>query len=299
MKVWIDTDIGSDVDDALTLGYALRHPEIDLVGVSTVFGDVALRSRITRALLALADQPDVPVLDGLGKPLTPARKGVMFGHEGRGLLEESSPRMRVEADADAEATTRALADAIEAAAPDLLIAIGPMTNLGALARAGFALPRLGIMGGKVEDVELAGMAGGIEEWNWFSDPIAVQLCLADRSVSTARVVPAEVTFDTHLVPEDLARLASGDPLASTLARLSGIWLDFIGEAGAKSPQVHLHDPLTLASYFDDTLCHFADRRIAIDEAGHTQRLDGTANAQVAIDVDNDALRANLLATWLP
>ena len=53
MRLWIDTDVGSDVDDALAIAYALRHPALELVGVSTVFGDVALRGRIASRLLAL------------------------------------------------------------------------------------------------------------------------------------------------------------------------------------------------------------------------------------------------------
>ena len=45
-KVWLDTDIGSDVDDAVALTLALLSPEIELIGISTVYGDVSLRSRI-------------------------------------------------------------------------------------------------------------------------------------------------------------------------------------------------------------------------------------------------------------
>jgi len=298
VKIWLDTDIGSDVDDALTLGYALRHPNVELVGVSTVFGDVDLRTRITHALLALADRPDVPVVTGLGNPLAVARKGVMFGHEGRGLLDSAEPVMRVESDPDAATTIDALAEAVDRTAPDAIVAIGPMTNLGALAARGVTLPRLAIMGGKVEDVQLPGAIGGIEEWNWFSDPLAVQHVLAQPGDPPHRVLPAEVTFETHLEPDDVAALAGGDPLAQTLARLSGIWLDFIGRAGAKQPRVHLHDPLTLATLFEPNLCAFAERRIEIDDAGQTRQVEGEANSEVGTRVDNDALRAHLMETCL-
>jgi purine nucleosidase len=100
-RIWIDTDLGTDVDDALALAFALRHPELDLVGVSTVFGDVELRARMVEALLRLGGAEGVPVLVGLGKPLTEGRIGIMFGHEGRGLLEEASPQMKTESDPDA------------------------------------------------------------------------------------------------------------------------------------------------------------------------------------------------------
>ena len=79
MRLWIDTDVGSDVDDALAIAYALRHPALELVGVSTVFGDVALRARIAERLLALAGHPDAsPGERGeLGRDERRGREGVV------------------------------------------------------------------------------------------------------------------------------------------------------------------------------------------------------------------------------
>ena len=67
-RIWLDTDIGTDVDDIVALSLALLSPEVDLVGVSTVYGDVALRSRMVRKVLDLAGRPDVPVLLRLHAP---------------------------------------------------------------------------------------------------------------------------------------------------------------------------------------------------------------------------------------
>ena len=170
MRIWIDTDVGSDVDDALTLAYALRHPELELVGVSTVFGDVELRSDIARGVLAAGGASDVPVQSGLGVPLTEGRIGLMFGHEGRGILEGREPQMQTREDGDAQARIDALASALETAKPDAVVAIGPLSNLGALVRAGVDLPPLAIMGGKLADVMLDGMVPGISEWNWYCGP---------------------------------------------------------------------------------------------------------------------------------
>ena len=72
MRIWIDTDIGSDVDDALALAYVVRHPELELAGVSTVFGDTPLRTRIASELLARTGDANAPVVTGLGLPLTAA-----------------------------------------------------------------------------------------------------------------------------------------------------------------------------------------------------------------------------------
>ena len=113
-RIWIDTDLGTDVDDALALAFALRHPELELVGVSTVFGDVELRTKMAEELLRLGGAEGVPALVGLGKPLMEGRVGLMFGHEGRGRLKDAAPRSRTESDPDAARRVDALAQAIEA-----------------------------------------------------------------------------------------------------------------------------------------------------------------------------------------
>jgi inosine-uridine nucleoside N-ribohydrolase len=58
LKVILDTDIGSDVDDLLALAVLLGSPEWDLTTVSTVYGDTVLRARIVRRAYRLAYRPD-------------------------------------------------------------------------------------------------------------------------------------------------------------------------------------------------------------------------------------------------
>ena len=299
MRIWIDTDIGTDVDDALALAYVLRHPGLELAGVSTVFGDVVLRKRIAEALLELDAAPLVPVLPGLGVPGTPGRKGIMFGHEGKGVVDVQAPQLRIEQESGGEARIEALAEALSEASADALLAIGPLTNLAALLRAGVELPPLAIMGGKLEDVMLAGMVPHISEWNWFSDPLAVQAVLSARHQVRPRVVPAEVTSRTRLDPGDVELLAAGDPLAQALATLCLHWLTAQKELlGSKRPGIALHDPLTAATLVEVDLCPFEERRIQVDGAGATQRESGPPNVAVAVDVDVREVRDHLMATWL-
>ena len=299
MRIWIDTDLGSDVDDALTLAYVMRHPGFELAGVSTVFGDVALRSEIARALLGVGQAPEVPIVTGLGVPISPGRHGLMFGHEGQGILEGAEPRRRTESEPDANERIAALAEALERAQPDVLLAIGPLSNLGALLGAGHALPPLAIMGGKFSDVELPGMIGGISEWNWFCDPVATRRVVESSHAVLPRVVPAEVTFRTALEHGDLDVLAGGDALAQQLATLSRLWLDFLRpHAGHKEPRVVLHDPLTAAVLVRDDLCPFEARCIAVDDAAQATVLPGEPNLMAATDVDVRALRDHLMETWV-
>ena len=301
MRVWIDTDVGSDVDDALAIAYVLRHPALELAGISTVFGDVALRTRIARHLLALAGDTAIPVVTGLGVPSSPARVGRMFGHEGAGLFEDAAPRMEVTEEPDAAEKGDRLAAAIEEANADALLAIGPLTNLAALVRRGVSLPPITMMGGHVDRARVSpGMIESIPEWNWWCDPEAVRVVLGAEHAVPPRIVPAEVTFQTRLVPADLARFATGDPLDRALGVLCEAWLVVQRERlGATEPLVRLHDPLAAATLVETGLTAFAQRSIRVDERGATETVPDGAPVDVAIDVDNDALRAHLATVWHP
>lgn len=300
MRIWIDTDIGTDVDDALALGYVLRHPGFELTGVSTVFGDVDLRARIALALLHAANAPGLPVLPGLGVPLSPGKNGVMLGHEGQGVLEDPQPRLLTESESGGAERIEGIADAIAKARPDVLLAIGPLTNLGALVQTGAELPQLAIMGGKLDDVLLPGMTENIFEWNWFCDPLAAQLVIAAGHGVRPRVVPAEITFRTKLEDGDVERLAAGDALAQALATLSRRWLRVQAEAfKSERPLIALHDPLTAAVLVEASLCPFEAKCIRVDDAARVHLEAGEPNVDAAVDVDSRALRDHLMETWLP
>jgi inosine-uridine nucleoside N-ribohydrolase len=223
----------------------------------------------------------------------------MFGHEGRGILEGRKPRMRTEETPDAKDRIRQLGEELERTRPDVLVAIGPLSNLGALARDGFPLPPLAIMGGKFSDVILEGMIPAIPEWNWFCDPQAVQEVISQDAKVLPRIVPAEVTFRTALPPTDVARLATGDALAQQLSTLCNEWLSFLRQrSGGREPRVALHDPLTAATLMEDELCPFADQRIRVDDGAASHREAGPPNICAATDVDNDALCLHLMEIWM-
>ena len=300
MKIWLDTDLGSDVDDALALAYGLRHPHLEVVGISTVFGDVELRSQCAEALLQKANVKEIPVLTGLGKPLTERRAGIMFGHEGRGLLKSPKPNLRIELESPktTEARIEALAGALEATDPDYIVAIGPLTNLGALVRLGALLPPLAIMGGKSQRAIIPGMNDRIAEWNFFSDPVATRTVIDAQAKSLHRIVPAEVTFQTSLDSSDLELLSEGDELCQTLHTLCRVWLDYLSQHFKTSnPKVALHDPLTLATLPEPGLCSFEPQSVEVDDKGNMIPAETEPNAEVALDVNLGDLRSSLLEVW--
>src|SRR5258707_11800369 len=63
-KIIIDTDIGDDIDDAFALALALRSPEVEILGITTAWGDTALRARLVDRFLQETHVRPVPVLVG-------------------------------------------------------------------------------------------------------------------------------------------------------------------------------------------------------------------------------------------
>ena len=123
--ILFDTDIGSDVDDALALGLILASPEeLDLVAVTTVAGDTALRARIAAGLLGLAGRSDIGVCVGEGRPVLRGRDRFNgFGHEAECVVDGPSAKV-----GDESAPARIVRAAREVADLELVL-VGPMTNL--------------------------------------------------------------------------------------------------------------------------------------------------------------------------
>jgi hypothetical protein len=118
-KVILDTDIGDDIDDAFALGLALQSPEIRVVGITTAWGDTALRARLVNRLLRETHRGGIPVAVGIA-----TKSKVRFTQAGwaRG---GSVPVARIDAVDFLLRTIRRNPGEIT------LVAIAPLTNLGA------------------------------------------------------------------------------------------------------------------------------------------------------------------------
>src|SRR5260370_107547 len=70
-KVIIDTDIGDDIDDAFAIALALRSPELQILGITTTFGDTETRAKLLDRFLAEAGRPEIPLAAGASSPPNP------------------------------------------------------------------------------------------------------------------------------------------------------------------------------------------------------------------------------------
>ena len=245
----LDTDIGTDVDDALALAFALRHPGIELVAVTTVSGDPVKRAHIAAKLLELAGRDDIEVAAGLGDRALPEGRSAWMGHEGQGLLEPHeevaiSPRDGVD-----------VLVALTGGEHRCNVAtVGMQTNLAAALERDDSLagrvPCVAVMGGLFAPIVTGDRTIGPEgDHNLRIDPVS-----SVRSLNAGMpliYVPLDVTSQTYLTRAQVDRLREGDPLCRALASLVDVWAPIMHRfTEGRMPPDHvavMHDPLTVAA----------------------------------------------------
>ena len=198
-KVIIDTDPG--VDDAVAILAALASPEIDVIALTTVTGNVDIQKTTlnARRLVELAGRPDVLVVEGCAEPLhdIPRHASEVHGEDGLGDLTWDEPTVGVHP----QFAVDYLAEQIEAG-PVTIVAIGPLTNLARLVQnyPGIEkkLENLVIMGG----ASLQGNVTAAAEFNIWADPEAAKIVFgADWPIT---FMPLDLTHQAFLTDEDVA-----------------------------------------------------------------------------------------------
>lgn len=301
-RVILDTDIGTDVDDCLALALILGSPELALAGVTCVYGDVALRARMVRRLLALHGTRGVPVLQGARDTLLGLRPIYWEGHEGQGLIEavEDEPADGGEGANGEDAVAFIVRTVREEPGTIHLLAIGPLTNV-ALAlkrepRLVHDLAGVTIMGGVVRG------AGSLDlpyvEHNIRCDPEAAQIVFASGLPIT--LVPLDVTTRVRITPDGVARIAAaGTPFHAAVADQVARYPRF-GRLG----HTFLHDPLAAAIVARPDLATYTAAHLDLELGGrHTAGAtllrapsdDAPATVRVALDVDVTAAEEFVIA----
>lgn len=271
-KIIVDTDIGSYYDDALAVLLAVRSPELDVLGVTTVYGDTALRSKIARKVLNVAGRPDVPVYTGIGQPMR--GNSLMFGFEGEGVFDDPKEVLKVN---DDHAVNFIIKSVMENPGEVTIVTLGAVSNL---ALAVLMEPRLKdnvkdviIMGGVVVPiVDQKGIRRSpIEEYNLNNDTTAAQIVFDSGLPIT--LCPIDVTLKVPITNEQLGRInKSSDPVAKLVSSILGIWppQERLIYLTVGIPTEHtglwMHDPLTVALAFDKTLCEMTRLHIAAEFA---------------------------------
>ena len=187
-RIILDTDIGTDVDDCLALAVILGSPEVQLAGVTCVYGDVGLRARMVKKLLGLYGLRGIPILRGESEPLLGLRPVYWEGHEGQGLVEPEDETQ----DESEDAVGFIIRTVLENPGKIQLLAIGPLTNVAlAIKREPRVVHDLGglmIMGGVMRGPTSLDLP--YVEHNIRCDPEAAHIVLASGAPITLAIVRA-------------------------------------------------------------------------------------------------------------
>ena len=270
-KIIIDTDIGDDIDDAFAVALALKSPELQILGITTTFGDTDTRAKLVDRMLGEAGRQDIPVAIGVQ---TDAKTGL-------------SQRPYAEGGHFARASHPAAVDFILEQIrhnPDAitLVCIGPLVNVGAVidrdAQTFRKLKRVVLMGGSIDrgyEADPYSPPNAPEpEWNIKNDPASA------RKLFASGVPIYEMPLDsTQLKMDEVERaflFRQGTPLTDALAILYHQW-------GQLTPT--LYDPMTIAFMDDPELCPTEPMHIHVDDRGITLRGPGAPNAQVCLKSD--------------
>jgi purine nucleosidase len=125
-RIILDTDIGTDVDDAMAVALAALSPELIVEGITTVYGNVDIRSRMVLKILKMLGRSDIPVFSGVREVLLRNREIWWLGHEGEGLLEEGDENLLPETQ---HAVDFIINTVMSNPGEITIVAIGPFTNL--------------------------------------------------------------------------------------------------------------------------------------------------------------------------
>jgi inosine-uridine nucleoside N-ribohydrolase len=291
--ILIDCDPGHD--DALAILFALASPEVELLGVTTTYGNQTVDKTTANALrvLELAGRPDVQVAAGADGPLERDVFVASYVHGETGLdgTELPAPMAKpVEQDA-----VDFLAERI---APGVaLVPTGPLTNTARLLERGVEPDRIVLMGGSICEGNVTPAA----EFNIWADPEAAARVF--ESGLDVTMVGLDVTHQALMTPDHANSLRGTGPVGRSVAELHDFYHRFHSQVydWDGSP---VHDAVAVAhvarpGLVETLRCHVAVETESELCRGRTvvdrwRRTGNRPNASVGIDLDADGFLQLLL-----
>ncbi len=285
MQVWLDTDIGGDVDDAVALLLALRHPDIRLVGISTVLHRVDVAAWIAQEMLRRAGARGIPVLPGAVSPLAVEYDDSGDWMPSHGRLAPRMERPLAKQDGDrVEAVAQAM---IAQPEPFHLVTIGPLTNVARLLDA-----HAGVVSRWAEVTCMGGRLEGDAEYNLQADVEAARLTLERLR---PRLVGLEACSYALTRQETEAALDQEDPASAFLLdcyreyRAHAEWLQ-----DPETAPLTLFDAITLLSLVHEEAFDFQQLRVLVEKDGRLRLTDDGSPIRYAAASNWTAIKPAIL-----
>ena len=276
VKILLDTDIGSDIDDALCLAYLLNQPRCEILGIATCSSEPKKRAEIVDSMCRYMDR-EIPIFPGRDMPLLGKQLQVAV-HQ-----YEVVSKLPHKTEFPANRAIDFMREMIETYPHEVtLLPIGPLTNIGALFA---AYPHLiplakevSFMGGSYFPEAIAFIA---DEWNIKNDPVAAKIVF-DSGVPI-RVAGLDVSLKL--------KIRCTDFLAASHAKVMEPVALYAKKFLERTNDMYFHDPLVAAYLFEDGICHFRRGRVHVgtgSDWGRTYFIEDPAgNTLVADEIDSE------------
>jgi purine nucleosidase len=281
-KILLDTDIGSDIDDAVCLAYLLSHPDCELLGITTVTGEAEKRASIASALCKVAGK-DIPIFPGAETPLLISQRQPC-AQQAVALRnwDHDASFPRGQAIEFLRHTIRSHPGEV------VLLAIAPLTNVGLLFSVDPEIPALlkglVMMCGRFSD-RVQGDYGPVEG-NAAGDPHAAAIVYRAQ-VALHRSIGLDVTSWVTMTAGEFRRKFREYRLGGPVLDCVEIWFQ-------RFDITTFHDPLAASTMFDTEICKFRKGTVEVDisnkeSLGKTCWREGGADSphEVAVEVDRE------------
>jgi inosine-uridine nucleoside N-ribohydrolase len=260
------------IDDALALILALSSPELEMVGITAVSGNVPVAQATINALrvVELLGRTDVWVAKGLANPLVGDAIRATGFHGKDGLGDSNLPLPKT--NAHGEGALSLLSDEIDSSKPHelSLIATGPLTNIAALFADNKDAPE------KIEDLTIMGGAFGVTEYgignetpvaefNIYSDPEAAKI------VFESKVRLKAVGLDVTMIPESQLLTGEYARLTNSKTNRAQFASRILANAMRRRKSFALHDPMAVATKVNPSLFEFEKLPVAVEAKGEHTR----------------------------
>ncbi|TDB73191.1 nucleoside hydrolase [Micromonospora sp. KC723] len=312
-KTILDVDTGTD--DAVAILVAALHPDLDLIGVTTVSGNVPVENTTDNTLrvLDLINRSDIPVFPGLAHPIarrgfpgqrhfTPGTKGDMHGI--------SLPLPEARTAAQSTSAVEYLLETLRRTTEQLtLVAVGPLSNIATAATIDpsirDAVDDLVVMGG----AHAHGNVTASAEFNVWADPEAANMVFS-AGFPRLTLVTLDATHQALITRKDCATFAALEtPAGHAAADLISRRIDaYSANHGARIAETApVHDAVCVAYLLRPDIVTTRHLHVTVDTTGPVTvgrtvfdmrpNATGTPNAHVAFTADARMLVGLLVETW--
>ncbi|MEO8399312.1 MAG: nucleoside hydrolase [Ignavibacteriaceae bacterium] len=250
VKVILDTDIGTDIDDAICLAYLLANSNCELMGITTVTGEPEKRAMLASSLCKIAKK-NVPIYPGTANPiLIEQQQKIAKQSKSLDKWDHEKKFLKGEAINFLQKTIK------ENPGEIVLLTIGPLTNIGLLFSIDPEIPQL------LKSIVM--MCGYFEhkiegwnklEWNAKGDYHASDI-VYKASVSVHRSIGIDVTSQVKMSSDEFKNKFTAD-IFKPLHDYAEHWY-------AHSNTVTFHDPLAAVTIFNENICEFKRGNVSIE-----------------------------------